>query len=313
MAALGPPIFVGSWPWLWNDTAARFGEYVAFHTNHEYYNMAYFGTNYFLPPFPISFPWVMLLYTVPLVTVALGVAGLSSRARALLPAGLDARLWPSGRARADACYTEVLLLGCFLAPLVAISLPSTPIFGGTKHWFPAYPFLAMFAGVGFRRVLSSVRTLAPRRLLRDARRRLLATALAGAVLLAPAVAETAHSHPFGLSHYGFVAGGVPGAADDGMNRQFWGFTQGTLAPWLREQMPDGGTVWICDATHVAWQMMQRDGMIPETIRATGDLTSADYVLVHHEHHFAEVEFQAWVAFASVKPAHVLTYEGVRLL
>ena len=28
-----------------------------------------------------------------------------------------------------------------LAPLLVIALPSTPIFGGTKHWFTAYPFL----------------------------------------------------------------------------------------------------------------------------------------------------------------------------
>ena len=43
------------------------------------------------------------------------------------------------------------------------------------------------------------------------------------------------------------------------------------------------------------------------------LPQADFVVVHHEHHFAEVDFQAWVAFGSPEPAHVLTYDGVPIV
>lgn len=310
MLALGPPIFVGSWPWLWNDTVARIEEYVRFHVNHDYYNMAYFGVNYFWPPFPVSFPWVMTLYTVPLTTILLGIAGLGMRARALIPPGLEKRLWPNGEVGPDRRFTEVLLVGSLLAPLVVISLPSSPIFGGTKHWFPAYPFLCMFAGLAFRHVARAVRRLVGDRI---PHARWVVRGAVAAILLAPGAVETVHSHPFGLSHYTYVAGGVPGAADDGMNRQFWGFSHGPLAGWLRERMPNGGTVWICDATHQAWRMMQRDGMIPENIRATANMAQADYVLVHHEHHFAEVDFQAWVAFGSVRVAKVLTYDGVPIV
>ena len=310
MALLGPPVFVGSWPWLWNDTWSRIGEYVGFHMNHEYYNMAYFGVNHFWPPFPVSFPWVMTAYTVPLVTLALAACGLYVRAWSLLPPGLEAKWAPPGRPPVDRFRAEVLLVGCLLAPLVAISLPSSPIFGGTKHWFPAYPFLALFAGLGFRRVLRVALRVVRKRV--PVPRAAMRAAVA-AILLLPNVAQTVHAHPFGLSYYGFVAGGVPGAADDGMNRQFWGFTQGSLAGWLRERMPQGGTVWICDATFQAWEMMQRDGMIPENIRATPNMATADYVIVHHEHHFDEVDFQAWVAFGSVAPVHVLTYDGVPII
>ncbi|MGF2075737.1 hypothetical protein, partial [Enterococcus casseliflavus] len=58
-----------------------------------------------------------------------------------------------GDADEDARQPTVLLLGCLLAPLVIIALPWTPIFGGTKHWFTAYPFLALFAGAGVDRAL----------------------------------------------------------------------------------------------------------------------------------------------------------------
>jgi hypothetical protein len=98
-----------------------------------------------------------------------------------------------------------------------------------------------------------------------------------------------------------------------MNRQFWGFTTGSLVPWLRARMPEGGTVWICDTTWGAWRMLQRDGLLPDNIRPTPDLTRADYVIVHHEKHFAEVEMQAWIAFGSVAPVHVLTYDGVPIV
>lgn len=307
---LGPLIFYGSWPWLWHETMPRLREYVAFHLHHDYYNIEYFGRNYFWPPFPISYPFVMTAFTVPVTILVLALGALLRRTRAFVPAWLAARFHATGPVTVDRRATDVLLLGALLQPLLVIALPSTPIFGGTKHWFPAYPFLALFAGVGFLYVTRGLRVLVGNQL---PVARFFVRAVAALVLLAPALAETIHSHPFGLSHYGALAGGVPGAATLGMNRQFWGFTTGSVVPWLREQMPNGGTVWLCDTTWGSWRMLQRDGLLPENIRATPDLVRADYALVHHEKHFAEVDMQLWVAFGSVRPAHVLTYDGVPIL
>jgi hypothetical protein len=274
--------------------------------------MAYFGKNYFEPPFPVSFPFVMTWYTVPLATLATAGVGIAVRLRSLLPPGLAERWWPRGQVSPDRRGSEVLMVGSLLAPMVAVAWPSTPIFGGTKHWFPGYPFLALFAGLGFVQVARVAREQVRGRWARPAL--VQATPLvAGIVLITPSVVETEHSHPFGLSHYGFGAGGVPGAADDGMNRQFWGFTTGSLASWFEEQLPRGGRVWICDTTWQAWDMMQRDGMIPDNIRPTGNMWNADYALVHHEHHFKEVDVQAWEAYGTSRPVHVLTYDGVPII
>lgn len=310
MAVIGPLLFVGLWPWMWFDTAARFREYAAFHLNHIHYNIAYLGVNYFDPPFPMHYPWVMTLFTVPLATLALALAGIGARARALLPPGLLERLWPVGKAEPDSSRTDVLLFGMLLAPLVVISMPWTPIFGGTKHWFPSYPFLAIFAGIAFVFVARAVRERLPAKV--PAPKYVARVGVAG-LLLAPAVVETQHSHPFGLSHYTYAAGGVPGAADHGMNRQFWGFTTGSLVEWFAEAMPDGGSVWICDTTWTAWRMLQEDGLLPTNIRASGDLYASDYAIVHHEHHFVEVDYQIWAAWGSVAPVHVLTYDGVPII
>jgi 4-amino-4-deoxy-L-arabinose transferase-like glycosyltransferase len=305
MAVLGVPLFLASWPWLWHDTLKRLNGYAAFHLHHDYYNIEYFGVNYFWPPFPISYPWVMTLYTVPLATLGLALAGLALRVRALLH---DlAAVW-RGRAPSDPLFTDVLLLGCAFAPLVIIALPSTPIFGGTKHWFTAYPFLMLFAGVAFDRVIGMcVQTLASVRL-----RQALPYAL-GALLLAPGLVETIHSHPFGLSHYGMAAGFVPGAADRGMNRQFWGFTTGSLAPFFNKHVPDGSRVYVCDTTIGAFRMLAEDGLISKRIRPTLDLAQSDFAIVHHEKHMAEVDFQIWSAYGTTKPAYVLSYDGVPII
>ena len=310
MAVMGPVIFVALWPWMWFDTAARFREYASFHLNHTHYNMAYFGENYFAPPMPVGYPWVMTLFTVPLVTVALALAGIVARARALLPPLLLERLWPVGRAEPDSSRTDVLMFGMLLAPMVVISMPWTPIFGGTKHWITAYPFMAIFAGVAYVFVARAVRERLPGKI--PAPRYVGSVGVAIVLMVAPAI-ETHHSHPFGLSHYTYAAGGVPGAADHGMNRQFWGFTTGSLTGWFTDEMPDGGSVWICDTTWTAWQMLQDDGHLPENIRASGDLYGADYAIVHHEHHFVEVDYQIWAAWGSVQPVHVLTYDGVPII
>ena len=300
MLLLGPLVLVGTWPWLWHDTGRRLVAYASFHLRHVHYTYEYLGINYFEPPLPISVPFLMTLFTVSLTVLILCLLGLYDRRAAMRPPWLT-----EPRARNDR-RTEVLWFGCLLAPLFVIALPSSPIFGGTKHWLTAYPFLALFAGLGFVAVVERAEISA------WMGRRWPTWAFAILCLL-PAAVETAHSHPFGLSHYTPLAGGVPGAADLGMNRQFWGFTTGSLADWIVEKLPDGGSVWTCDTTHGSWAMMQRDGLIPSNIRAEASMSAADLVLVHHEAHFAEVDYQAWVAFGSVQPVYVQRYDGVPII
>jgi hypothetical protein len=310
MALLGPAIFVGSWPWLWHDTLQRINDYAAFHLQHEYYNIEYFGVNLFWPPFPFSYPWVMTLYTVPVTTLLLAVVGVIVATKAELMRAWHALVRRVASPTSDPLASNLLLLGCLLAPLIAIALPSRPKFGGTKHWFTAYPFLALFAGLGFELALGVYARLWPRRLTVW---RTAAGWLAGAVMLLPAAVETTHSHPFGLSHYGLAADFVPGAADRGMNRQFWGFTTRSLVDFFYEHLPRGGSVYVCDTTDTAFRMLARDGLLPESIVPSYDIASADYAIVHHELHFIDVEVQIWSAYGSVEPVYVLTYDGVPII
>jgi len=300
MLVIGPLVFVGTWPWLWRDTWHRIGAYVSFHLRHVHYTYEFMGVSYFEPPLPVSVPFVMTLFTVSLAVLGLAFAGvLSCHTELRLP-------WRIRPGDSTTRRTEVLWLGCLVAPLLAIALPSSPIFGGTKHWLTAYPFLALFAGQGLLAVTARAE-LGPWMGRRSAGR------VFAVVCLLPGAIQTAHSHPFGLSHYMPIAGGVPGAADLGMNRQFWGFTTGSLTDWLIGQLPDGGSVWLCDTTAGAWAMLQADGAVPRNIRAARSMSEADFALVHHERHFAEVDYQAWVAYGTTQPVHVLLYDGVPII
>jgi Dolichyl-phosphate-mannose-protein mannosyltransferase len=318
MASVGPAVFYALWPWIWNDTGPRLQEYVNFHLHHEYYNMEFLGVNYFGPPSPKGYVPVMIVATVPLVTLLLFVVGFFERLRiaGLRTRALVGKVSASVRAPAhpppeDTYQTDVLLFLALVVPVAAFFRPTTPIFGGTKHWLPAYPFLVMFAGRGLDLVARAMeRALEARGALRRAPAAnvlLLAT-----VLLAP-LAITADSHPFGLSTYTPVVGGTAGGADLGLNRQFWGFTTQSLAPYFAAKAPRGASVFIHDTAWDAWARMLEEGRLRSDLRGVGSPSEADFAIVHHELHMAEVDHQIWVAYGHDAPDYVLTHDGVPII
>jgi hypothetical protein len=324
-AVIGPIVFFALWPYLWHDPLARIQWYFEFHLNHEYYNMEYLGRNYFGPPSPRSYLPVMVLATVPAITLLLSGVGaidrgtiaarrLAAWGRARVGAwkGVAATETRKTGAPRDRLETDLLL---FLAFAVAVApwllSPRTPIFGGTKHWFPAYPSLALFAGRGFDLVADAMRRALPQL---AGRRWLAAQAGLFAAVFAAPLAVTAHSHPFGLSSYVPLVGGTAGGATLGLNRQFWGYTtEDAAAAYLNPRAPRGASVFINDTTWDAWSRMQEEGRVRRDLRASGAPHDAQIALVQHELHMNEVDYSIWTAFGTVNPAYVLTHDGVPIV
>jgi hypothetical protein len=339
MAVIGPIVFLALWPYLWNDTLARVQWYVEFHLNHEYYNIEYLGRNYFGPPSPKSYLPVMVLATVPAVTLALfgvgaverGAEGfrrmalwareqlgrLSRAAGAKAPFAIpEGTVWSRWRdtllgERRDRLETDLLLFLSIVVSTGPFFLSKTPIFGGTKHWLPAYPAMALFAGRGFDRVAAAMGRALPRL---DRRRWLAAQgALFASVTLGP-LAITAHSHPFGLSTYVPLVGGTAGGATLGLNRQFWGYTtQNAAAEYLNAKAPRGASVFIHDTTWDAWSRMQQEGRVRADLRAAGAPHDAQIALVQHELHMNEVDDSIWTAFGTVAPTYIVLHDGVPIV
>ena len=301
MMFVGPFVFYWLWPWLWNDTLPRIQEYVNFHLNHEYYNIEFLHKNYFGPPSPKSYAPVMIFATVPTVTLLMFFIGGASR-----PVSEAA---PADRPT-DTAHTDLLLFLAFAAPLAVFFRPTTPIFGGTKHWLPAYPFLALFAGWGFHLVGKAMLAALPR--LKSEGQRLGAQlALAACVLVAPYLV-TAHSHPFGLSAYVPFVGGTAGGADLGLCRQFWGFTTQSVEPYFEANAPLNARVFIHDTAWDSWHQMNAEKRVRQDLQPVFSPAEADIGLVHHELHMNEVDFQEWVVFGNA-PDYVVTHDGVPIV
>jgi len=316
MAVVGPIVFLALWPYLWNDTLARIQGWLEFHLHHEYYNIEFLGRNYFGPPSPKIYVPVMVLATVPTVTIALFSVGVWERgtlAMKRLRAGIRGLLGrPAGDApRRDARETDLLLALSLLVAVGPFFLSRTPIFGATKHWLPAYPVLALWAGRGFVVVAAAMRRALPAL---DGRKKLaVEAALVASVVFAP-LAVTAHSHPFGLSSYVPLVGGTAGGADLGLNRQFWGYTtQNAAAEYLNAKAPRGASVFIHDTTWDAWGRMQEEGRVRSDLRAVGTPHEGMFALVQHELHMSEVDYSIWVADGTDAPVYIVEQDGVPIV
>lgn len=305
MAIIAPLVAWSLWPWMWTDTFARLQEYLEFHRNHSWYNMEFLGDNYNQPPMPISYPWVMTWATVPAALLAASGLGIWLQARRDLrapaheepeadatPPHFMAPLplpWP----RLDALWLAIF--GLF--PLVLISLPSTPIFGGTKHWLTAYPFLALAAAVAWRELWAHVE-LGPRR-------RFLAP-LALALCLGPTTVATLNGHPYNLSQYAPLVGGPRGAADVGLNRGFWGHAIYDLEPTL-EQLP--GPLYLHDLHELSRRQYEREGRWPPAL-SRGSVQRSHSGLLFYERHMAVEEHALWKAMGTTVPLQVITLDDV---
>lgn len=320
MATLGPVVFFAGWPWIWHDTIARLREYAEFHLGHEYYNMEFLGRTYWKPPMPRLYAWVMTLATVPAITLSLFALGAGASLRNAFGAPLARILRRSAPVSADTAGVartperislDALWAVCLLVSYAPWFSSDTPIFGGTKHWLTAYPFLGLFAGRGFVLVVDGLTGALRSRswFERWGGARGVAAGVACACAIGPAV-MTAHSHPFGLSFYTPLVGGAPGAASLGLNRTFWGYTTGSLAAALNERGSPGDVVYVHDTALQSWELMTRDGRVRSDLRGTLNIHASRLALYHHEPHMSRVEYQIWVDYGTLAPVAVADYDGV---
>jgi 4-amino-4-deoxy-L-arabinose transferase-like glycosyltransferase len=301
LIVLAPLVLFVLWPWLWLDTIDHLKSWLTFHMTHVHYNFEYLGDNWNHPPFPWHVALVTTLFTVPVATLA--------------AAAIGSGVWLARRRDIDRARAPGLLLALSAAAsLGPFFLGTTPIFGAEKHWAPALPSICIAAGVG---CVWAARTLA-----RWIPERIAIGVVGGAVVLAAAT-ETVTAEPYALTWYNALAGGAPGGADFGMNRQFWGVAARGVLPVIASLPP--GPVYTHDASP-AWGVYQRDGLLPSghpdaggehrssdgTWTAPGIATSQAAIVIH-ERHFNRHDYLIWKAYGTVQPIFVLRSDGVPIV
>ena len=191
---LALPIFF-LWPLMWVDTWQHLKAYAGFVQERPLISVFYFGRSMDCANVPFHYPLIMLLFTTPLVVLAGFGKGMIK----------SLSTWKENP-------EQVLMLGNLLAVFVIVSLPGVPRYDGIRLFLPLYPFLAALAGPG---LVELWRTAATRWNL---------TSKAAHVvigLLAIQVAWLAVMHPYYLSDYGPIAGGLPGAHRLGLETTYW--------------------------------------------------------------------------------------------
>jgi len=189
-AAVGVTLFVIGWPWLWYDSWARLRAYGGTGVFRVPILVQYFGRVFLDRDVPWHYPWFYFAATVPLGFQLLGIMGL-------------ARGWRNRRED----LLPLLLAGTVVLFLVVFST-RVPVYDGERLFLNVFPAWALLIGFGFDWLWSARFSSRRHRIV------LLGFMLAqayGVVLL----------HPFGLSYYNGLVGGLPGAERMGLELTYW--------------------------------------------------------------------------------------------
>jgi hypothetical protein len=181
----------------------------------------------------------------------------------------------------------LLELGLAGAAVLPFMLTTTPIFGGIKHWLAFIALLTPEAAALLVRI-------APER------RALLA---ASAAALLPGLWQIIHVHPYGTSAYGELAGGIPGAASLGLQRQYWSNNVTGVLPWLNSHCPRGARVYFHEVNVESYRTYILVGMLRDDIRYAPGPAESDYAALQWHREFRDREPETWNAFGTHQPAY----------
>ncbi len=290
MVALGPVIFYLHWPYLWHAPVDRTAWYLDFHATHNHYTWYYLGELLREPPFPLAYVVVVTALTVP---TSLFVPAVMGFVRSLTQV-----------ARRKTSLLELLVLANAVTSIAIISHPNVPHFGGVKHWFPSMPFLLILGGGTLARAADTLRAWVGARIPEKLAPWALPAVLS-MLVFAPALIAQTRVMPYGTSFYSELAGGLPGAATLGMQRQFWAGNVTGVLDWLNKNVPPGARVYLHENHGGQIHDYQRNKMLRSDIGFVGDPRQADFVAYQYHQEFREHEFNTWEALHTTRPVYGL--------
>lgn len=267
MLTLGPIVMVLGWPWLWHDTAHRIVNYLLFHTAHQKTGVFFMGTIWGGQDIEHTAPWfyplVMIAVTVPISALLLMVLG-------------TARTLTQPRRRPIA----MLCLFCVAVMLAVACVPGTPKYDGVRLFLPVFPFLALLGGGGFAALIENLPAEKYRRI---------ATVAAPIVLLLDGGGAIYRYHPYLLSYFNPLVGGLRGA-EGRFEVTYWGEALNDETIRAINHLPDGARVKGLALNDDCLKLLQEWGMIKPTIQLGGKPPFFDYhILQMREGKFSRVE------------------------
>jgi 4-amino-4-deoxy-L-arabinose transferase-like glycosyltransferase len=199
------------WPWLWYDTWSRLLSHLGTGVTRSTIHVQYFGHVFADQDVPWHYPWFYFAVTVPVGLHVLGAIG-------------AARCWRERRSDMLPFYLAATILVFLL-----IFSTRIPVYDGERLFLLVFPAWACLIGRGFGWLWY--------RLMGTPRRQF----LLGALLCAQGYGTVA-LHPFGLSFYNALVGGLPGALQLGLELTYWNdAVDKTLLDRLADQAQPGAS------------------------------------------------------------------------
>jgi hypothetical protein len=219
MIATSSVVFFAVWPWLHQNSLARFGKHVRA-----------FASQIGRPPHPgwNPDPAIQVVATMPELTLLLLAVG-TLVALIRVTRGSD----PSGTLR--------LLLAWMAVPILRNSVPGAWNFDGIRHFYEFLPAAALLAAVGGATLV---------RLAGERRRPVAAFALAAVTALNLAEAIVRY-HPFETAYFNRLVGGLAGAARRFPEAtDYWGSSYRQGLEWLNRKAEPGSALHVPVHPHI---------------------------------------------------------------
>src|SRR5215469_15218660 len=270
MLFIAPIIMIATQPYLWHNTGLRVLEFLYEGISRGYradtnFGVAFFGNTVTSRQLPWYYSFFVVGVTTPEPFILLALVGIVSM------------IW---RPRERAAVLLFLVNAVFILSLGI--LPGAVLHDGVRQMLSALPFIASLAAAGFHWVFRLLVELESSHV-RDTRSTPVKFKIAGFLLplscFSPFL-DVYLSHPFQLSYYNHLIGGLPGAYHHGLETSYFmeAFTPKFLRA-LNEKLPPNATINASWANFM-FLFYQREMRLREDVRVTEGQSFNFYILLN---------------------------------
>lgn len=281
----GLVFFFAGWPWLWYDTWSHWKGYLGTSVHRATILVEYFGRTFADQDVPWHYPWFYFAVTVPVGLQVLGAYGLLAA-------------WRSRRSDP----MPLLLAGSILLFLCLFST-RVPVYDGERLFLHVFPAWAMLIGLGFGRIWNngiSYRIGPP----------------VLALLLLSQCYGTLTLHPFGLSYYNALTGGLRGAEKLGLELTYWGdAVDHVLLDRLSAEIQPGSTAALAPSLYSGQGILTTTARLARrgvVLQDQEQAMTSEWVIVYRREAYWQPALRRLFESGQGRPVFLRTRQGVWL-
>lgn len=300
MIFIAPPVMVLTQPYLWHHTLPRILEFILNSVTRgenpdTSFVTLFFGKLLLSHQLPWYYPYFIVAISIPVGILAFSLLGM---------------VFSFGKGGRDGITILFSVNALFILSLPLF--PGAVIHDGTRLLLPAFPFLAGLGGIGFHGLLSVMKRYWHRRPFHGVRKmRLKAAVFLMMLTFVPALGEMAAIHPYELSYYNSLIGGLEGAYKSGLEVTY---LQEAINPrflsYLDREIPENSMV-NGSFSNFMLDFYQKRGRLRRDIKLTDKRDCDFYILLSRKTAFSD--FDRWLLKKKPTPTAAVKLRGVPLI